>query len=335
VRTGLQWTLTEEWATILMAILGVCLSLCWPCILSVILFYGAKFWPERQDSPRVENACETDEPHEASHLLGNSNGQPPQSSGSTPAAEVIERNQAVNWSAQASPTHNSGRSQRTVRKWLEDKIMLGIVVLGVFVAWAIGSLFSTGIANNKTALWDSEHCGVWKFNSSAAGFDAATRHDIYDRQKEARAGEYAHNCYGSADLLKSGRCSLFYQPTIKYNREPRWDCPFTAREICVQGQQPLHFYTDLIDPNDIGINSKHLFKFRRNSTCTPLTWEDSYIRNKTAKNGETTYYYEFGSTGHNYNYTYSTTGNPHDWHAPSYVVRYGRHYHPFVLFLLT
>ena len=194
--------------------------------------------------------------------------------------------------------------------------------------------YATGIADNRTALWDSEHCGVWKFNNSAAGFDAATGHDIYDRQKEARAPEYAHNCYGSADLLKSGRCNLFYQPTIKYNREPRWGCPFTVREICVQGQQPLNFYTDLIDRNDIGINSKHLFKFRRNSTCTPLTWEDSYVRNKTAVNGETTYYYEFGSTGHNYNYTYSTTGNPHDWHAPSYVVRYGRHYHPLCSFFL-
>ena len=132
MRTGLQWTLIEKWVTILMAILGVCPSLCWPCILSVILFYSAKFGPKRQDSPRVDNACETEESHERSQLLGNSNGQPPETYGSTPAAEVI--------SAQASPTHESGRTQRTVRKWLDDKTMLGIVVLGVFVAWAIGSL---------------------------------------------------------------------------------------------------------------------------------------------------------------------------------------------------
>jgi len=189
-----------------------------------------------------------------------------------------------------------------------------------FVAWAIGSLFTSGIANNRAALWDSEYCGVWKFNSSEGGPDAATRHDIYDRQKEARAGEYAQNCYESASLLKTGRCNFFYKPTIDYCVTPRWGCPF-AKEMCVQGQEPIHFNTGLIDPNDIGINSAHLFKFRRHFTCTPLTWEDKYIRHETAENGETTYYYEFGSTGHSYNYTYSTTGNPHDWHAPNYVVR--------------
>lgn len=325
LRIGFQWTLTEKWATILMAILGVCLSLCWPCILSVILFYFAKCRQRWQGSSRVQTARgEPQGPHEGTPLLKESYSQPPNPSESGSATGGIKKHRAVNGSAQVSPTGTGRHSRRTVRKWLENNTILGIVVLGAFVAWAIGSVFSAGVSNNRAALWDSEYCGVWKFNSSAAGIDAATRHDIYDRQKEARAGEYAQNCYGSADLLKSGRCNLFYKPTIKYTAEPRWGCPFPVDKMCVQGQQPMHFYTDLIDPNDIGINSEHLFKFRRNSTCSPLTWEDSYVSNKTAENGEITYYYEFGNTGHNYNYSYSTTGNPHDWHAPSYVVRYAR-----------
>jgi hypothetical protein len=147
--------------------------------------------------------------HERTPLIDNSNGHPPDLYGSIPASKAIKKNQVVKISSQAGPDDQSDHSRRKVRKFFEEKTMLGIVILGSFVAWVIGSLFSAGISDNRAARWDSKYCGVWKFNSSAAGVDAATRHDIYDRQKEARAGEYAQNCYGDGDILKSGRCNLF------------------------------------------------------------------------------------------------------------------------------
>jgi len=120
--------------------------------------------------------------------------------------------------------------------------------------------------------------------------------------------------------LQSERCNFFYRPTIDYTSNPTWDCPFASKEMCLPGQQAIQFRTGLIDPNDIGVNSRQMYRFRRNTTCAPLTWGDSFVRNET-KNGKTAYYYHYGSKGNDYNYTYSTTGNPHDWHAPNYLVR--------------
>ncbi len=228
-----------------------------------------------------------------------------------------------------SQTATGGRSyarnlvKHHLTKGAEHKTFLtlfGVLILTISVTLIIAGVFSARVATDRAALWYSEHCGVWKFNSSAGGVEAATRHDIYDRQKESRAGEYAQNCYGSANLLQSERCNFFYQPTIDYSSNPTWDCPFASKEMCLEGQQAIEFRTGLLDPNGIGVNSKQMYKFRRNTTCAPLTWGDSFVRNET-RGGRTTYYYHYGSKGSDYNYTYSTTGNPHDWHAPNYLVR--------------
>lgn len=195
-------------------------------------------------------------------------------------------------------------------------------LLAVFVGKIIAGIFAAKVASDNAALWSSEsgYCGVWRLNSTKAGEGAAVLNDIlYMRGKEARAGEYARNCYGDTTTLQSLRCNFFYRQKIKYNVAPSWDCSF-AEEVCLPHQRStITFDTGLIDVNDIGVNSKYPYKFRRRSNCSALSVEDRFVRPEI-KNGITTYFYEYGTKG-NSNFTYKTTGNPHDWHAPNYLVR--------------
>jgi hypothetical protein len=200
--------------------------------------------------------------------------------------------------------------------------VIGTVVLAVFVARVIATLFSAKVATDKAVRWSSEsgYCGVWRLNSTKAGEGAAALNDIlYMREKEARAGEYARNCYGDANALQSLRCDFFYNQKIKYEAAPSWDCSF-AEEVCLPRQRStITFDTGYVDINQIGINSKHPYKFRRRTNCSALSVEDQFVRPET-KDGATTYYYEYGTKGSS-NFTYKTTGNPHEWHAPNYLVR--------------
>ena len=75
----------------------------------------------------METTHEAEVTDERSRLLGNQNGQAVTTYNSTSTKKVIKKAQAENGSAQSSPVRESGRSRRTVRKWIEDKTMLGIL----------------------------------------------------------------------------------------------------------------------------------------------------------------------------------------------------------------
>jgi hypothetical protein len=192
--------------------------------------------------------------------------------------------------------------------------MIGFIVIGVYVA---------RIEADGPAILASEKCGLWVFDRQRGGDEAATRAGINDLAKETRAGSYAQNCYGTPDPFDAIQCNFLYRNKLSFSTaQYTTDCPFQT-EICGQNQT-VTFITDTVDASELGINSQHSPKFRRRTSCTPLSMDYPFIQNKTI-NGTTTYYYYYGEKPlHNppVNYTYITTGDPFDRLAPAYDLLY-------------
>lgn len=210
--------------------------------------------------------------------------------------------------------------------------LLLTIAFGGWIARTVAGYFSARVASDRAAIWASNNCGIWGFDSENAGDEAAARADVYDREKEQRSGEYAQSCYGNSTMLHSIGCEFFYQPKIPYKRiltDP-FQCPFN-QSICIPGVPSVAFDTGIVDSSILGINAKSTYKFRRSARCAPLRSEYPYVQKRTEK-GLTTYHYHFGKLVDVYenppetisNYTYSTEGNPFDQLAPVYSLRYAR-----------
>jgi len=205
------------------------------------------------------------------------------------------------------------------------RFRLIIFTVGLAVATVgliFGCIFLTRMKANGPALLDSKRCGLWVFDRNSGGAEAATRAGIRDLQKESRAGEYAQNCYGVPDMFDAMKCNFLYQSRLLFSHPPHYppSCPF-QNEICGQ-HQTVTFTTDTLDASSLGINSQKPPKFRRRTSCTPLSMEYPFIRNET-HNGTTTYYYYYGEKPlHDppLKYTYTTIGDPFDELAPAYNV---------------
>lgn len=203
--------------------------------------------------------------------------------------------------------------------------LLRFVSYLVVVAYALAGVFSAEVENDRVALWASEHCGTWKFDSSKAGEGAATRADVYDRLKESRAGEYARNCYETSSMLESMYCNVFYMPTINFTTSYSFQCPFQEidRRTCSVGSPSVTFDTGLVNADQIGINVRHPHKFRRWTTCSSLSVEYPYVRSEV-ENGTNVFNYYYGriiNGNRSTEYTHTSRGNPFEWPAPVYEAR--------------
>ena len=253
-----------------------------------------------QDSPRTDERPETQDktmtPHSASALLKQSSGG---------------RDLCIKTVTYALDGRN--RHKLTLA-------LVGLVVFGSFVARTFVGVLSALIATNSSAIWASEKCGLYRFNSDGIGEEAAARADVYDRAKEARAGEYAKYCYNSTSpATLPMRCGFFYETEIKFSTTYQDECPFPKDDICAHGSQAVTFDTGLVGANSIGINDPYGYKFRRSATCIPLSTEGQYVRNDTA-NRTAAFTYHYGETG-NRDYTFRSVGDPFNWLVPGYDVR--------------
>jgi hypothetical protein len=175
---------------------------------------------------------------------------------------------------------------------------------------------------DTSALWLSTQCGVFQYDYRANGPSASLRNDVFNRAKEARAGDYAQACYSSSGLLTSMRCKSFHQQKIPFSNSTP-SCPFPDEDICLKGTRGLgtiRFDTGIVDSSALGINSKSTYKFRREMTCAPLT-QEGFVR-KVVENGVERYFYEYGQLYDDdnppkpaFNYTYDTYGDP--FYAPA------------------
>ena len=199
-------------------------------------------------------------------------------------------------------------------------VVIATVLFGLFVAQAIAGVFSAKIASDRTGLSSSKYCGIWQLDDNA-GREATDGDDLNNYQKEARASQYASNCYVSPDSTSTLSCEIFYNQSIAFTTKTHQRCPFTSSELCLDGlYSGVTFDTGLVDASLIGINSALTPKFRRTSTCSPLNMSEPYVEGPSEGANDTTYRYYYGRKD-NADYTFKTLGNPFEWLVPAYSVK--------------
>lgn len=199
-------------------------------------------------------------------------------------------------------------------------VVLSTVLFGLFVAQAIAGVFSAKIASDRTGLSSSNYCGIWQFDDNA-GAEAADRDDPDNYQKEARASQYARNCYNSPDSTSTLSCKIFYNQSIAFTTKTHQPCPFSSSELCLDGlYSAVTFDTGLVEVSTIGINSLLAHKFRRITTCSPINMSEPYVKGPSQGANDTTYRYYYGPKD-NADYTFKTSGHPFEWLVPVYSVK--------------
>lgn len=201
-------------------------------------------------------------------------------------------------------------------------VVITTILFGLFVAYTVAGIFSAKIASDKAALSSSTSCGIWTFNTKA-GDEVSYRNDLNNHQKETRASQYARNCYNSPDPNDSLGCNFFYNQSIAFTTKSHQTCPFESPELCLNGlYSATTFDTGYVDASVIGINSPATHKFRRKTSCSPLTMTYPYVRRESSKNSnDTSYRYYYGPTD-NTEFTFKTSGNHFEWLVPVYSVKY-------------
>ena len=206
------------------------------------------------------------------------------------------------------------------KRWLGVIVVIIFVLIIVFVAWTIVGIISANIASDRTGLSSSQHCGIWQFDDNA-GDDAAYRDDLYNRQKEERASQYARNCYSNPHAADSLSCKIFYNQSIDFETKTQQHCPFPSPELCFDGlYSAISFDTGLVDGSLIGINSDPTYRFRRRTTCSPLNMSEPYISRHSEDKEDNMYYYNYGSLDDT-DFTFNTSGYPFDWLVPVYSAK--------------
>lgn len=199
-------------------------------------------------------------------------------------------------------------------------IVITTVLFGLFVAQSIAAVFSGKIASDKSGLSSSTYCGIWQFDPKAGG-EAADRADMKNYHEEARASQYARNCYGSPDPTSTLSCRVFYNQSIAFSTSTRQKCPFSSVELCLGGlHSATTFDTGLVDASVVGINAAQTHKFRRVTTCSPLNMSEPYVRKRRQDANDTVYGYYYGAKEYT-DYTFRTSGHPFEWLVPVYSVK--------------
>jgi len=210
-------------------------------------------------------------------------------------------------------------SKKQIKSPSTPAIVITTVLFGLFVAQSVAGVFSAKIASDKSGLSSSTYCGIWQFDPKAGG-EAVDRADMKNYYEEARASQYARNCYGSPDPTSTLSCRVFYNQSIAFSTSTRQKCPFSSVELCLGGlHSATTFDTGLVDASVIGINAAQTHKFRRITTCSPLNMSEPYIRKGSRDANDTVYRYYYGAK-ENTDYTFRTSGHPFEWLVPVYSV---------------
>ncbi|KAL9586411.1 MAG: hypothetical protein Q9212_000925 [Teloschistes hypoglaucus] len=210
------------------------------------------------------------------------------------------------------------RGAREFRAPSKTMIVVATVLFGLFVAQAVAGVFSAKIASDNAGLSSSPYCGIYEYDD-AAGEDEAYRQDVLNnRNKEARASQYARTCYDSGSSSAPFSCNMFYNQSIAYKTLTDQRCPFASSDMCSQGlYSAITFDTGLVDASIIGINARATHKFRRKTTCSPLNMSEPYVQSVPSSTNDT-YRYHYGSKKDSTAYTFETSGRPFQWLAPVY-----------------
>jgi hypothetical protein len=221
--------------------------------------------------------------------------------------------------------------------WFFALASLSLIFYGQII---LGLVLTDVVTRSSSALLKSEVCGLYEYDNEKAGEEEAVKADMLMVGRERRAAAYAQDCYNydTKTNVKATNCDFFYNSTIGY-RVSEDKCPFDRTDVCVDGYQPgsaITFDTNWVDSGILGINEEFMHKFRRKTTCAPLSADRPFVQHfANSGTGESGYKYFYGSLYDTRNcsdgvhtpppvlseYTMRITGHPFDWQAPVYKVK--------------
>ena len=200
--------------------------------------------------------------HQSSDLAGNQNA----------ALHLSSSSRETVWGFLRALMHGK------VSKWEDQSLMLLLTILlfGLFVAQTIAGIISAKIASDRIGMSSLRTRGIWQFDNDA-GNVAADIDDLGNCQKESRASHCARNCYETEELSPFS-CRLFNNQSIAFTTKTHQRCPFPSPRMCLDGlYSAVTFDTGLVDASIVGVNSPESRKFRRTSSCSPLTMSEPYV----------------------------------------------------------
>ena len=201
--------------------------------------------------------------------------------------------------------------------------LVGAIIVAVVAANAIVSTFTDWLPNDTLGLSASQDCGWWKLKEDA-GDAAIDQDDIFQAQKERRAGIYQRDCYQDHPSLASNSCSFFAVRSIPYHTKKNTDCELGDGSICLMHYGAVEFRTDPIDAVFLGLNTPRRPRFQLSTKCVPLKIGSGTVEELPPddEHREPWYNYYLGTLddglGYYTNKTYEVRGKPFDSLLPGY-----------------
>ena len=135
------------------------------------------------------------------------------------------------------------------------QVLLSLILIGIFVAQASGSVLSARIVSDSIALSSSRRC--W-----------APDYSLYPLES---AMAYSRQCYNASSGTEG--CNTYFNQSIGYTTESSNHCPWIGEPCALRVNTSYTLDTDFVSTKQIGINAPKQYWFRRRTTCAPLRRE--------------------------------------------------------------
>ena len=183
---------------------------------------------------------------------------------------------------------NTGRSNHVGPRLLKVS-----AYLGTFVGILICGILTAQLASDSSALSASPDCGIYLPSNTSDLEDTYQINKPYESDAQLDSANWAHNCFHTEDGADG--CNFFAQQSISYTVEHNASCPFPDYMCYGGSSSALAFSTGAVNAREIGVNAPRTWEFERNTTCSPLNMNETFIR--LSRNGsEYTFSYYYGTT---------------------------------------
>ena len=191
---------------------------------------------------------------------------------------------------------------------------LGVLACGVLTAQ---------LATDSTAISASPDCGLYLPDSSLDAETAIRISRPYEFDAQLESAALAQSCYKTP--AATDNCNFFTHRSIDFSVQRNAPCPFEDG-LCHGGpKSAISFSTGPINARVIGINAPKTYEFRRNSNCSPLNMNETFIRQSKDDGGRVHHYYYGSATplaGPETDWCYRTRDAAYMPDAPGYLVKY-------------
>ena len=190
------------------------------------------------------------------------------------------------------PSANEVRLPLDKDRWKKLSLLFvgAVSYFGFYVGVLLCGIFTARLATDSIAPSASPTCGVFvpPMDDPAITYNVSSP---YEFKTQVDSAVWAQRCY-HAEHGADG-CNLFLQQSIRYDTKHNASCPF-AEYMCYGGRSSsISFSTGAVSVRALGINMPKTYEFERNTTCSPLNMNGTYI--KLHKNGsEYRFTYHYG-----------------------------------------